>query len=408
MKTFYPNEHLQQITDFLESIIRKHNIANYLYRRAKILLLINTYTNNSYIAGKVGCSYKTVIRWRLRTYELFSNLSEDTSELSDALLIQMLENKPRSGSPPKFTPEQICLIIKIALEKPEDSQRPISCWTGREISEEAIKRNIVENISTSTVSNLLRKIDIRPHKSRYWLNPKINDEANFRKEIKEICDIYENVKKLKEENTIVVSIDEKTGMQATERIAPDKPVIKGHVAKLEFEYKRHGTQCLIPSFDVLTGKILNHYIGFTRTEDDFVEHVKNTVNISPDSNWIMVMDQLYTHKSEGLVRLFAEINGYKGDLGKKRKKGILENQKTRTEFLTKINQKIRIQFTPKHCSWMNQIEIWFGIFHRKTLNRKSFKSIKELVQRTKAFIEYYNNTMAKPFKWTYKGKPLMV
>ena len=320
----------------------------------------------------------------------------------------MLENKPRSGSPPKFTPEQICLIIKIALEKPEDSQRPISCWTGREISEEAIKRNIVENISTSTVSNLLRKIDIRPHKSRYWLNPKINDEANFRKEIKEICDIYENVKKLKEENTIVVSIDEKTGMQATERIAPDKPVIKGHVAKLEFEYKRHGTQCLIPSFDVLTGKILNHYIGFTRTEDDFVEHVKNTVNISPDSNWIMIMDQLNTHKSEGLVRLFAEINGYKGDLGKKRKKGILENQKTRTEFLTKINQKIRIQFTPKHCSWMNQIEIWFGIFHRKTLNRKSFKSIKELVQRTKDFIEYYNNTMAKPFKWTYKGKPLMV
>jgi len=121
----------------------------------------------------------------------------------------------------------------------------------------------------------------------------------------------------------------------------------------------------------------------------------------------MVMDQLNTHKSEGLVRLFAKINGYKGNLGKKGKHGILENQKTRAEFLTKKNQKIRIQFTPKHCSWMNQIEIWFGIFHRKTLRRKSFKSIKELVQRTKDFIEYYNNTMAKPFMWTYKGKPLM-
>jgi len=157
MKTIYPKEHLQQITDFLESITRKHNIANYLYRRAKILLLINIYTNNSYIARKVACSYKTVIRWRLRTYDLFSNLDDDITGLNDDLLKQMLENKPRSGGPSKFTPEQICLVIKIALEKPEDSQRPISCWTGREISEEAIKRNIVENISASTVSNLLRK-----------------------------------------------------------------------------------------------------------------------------------------------------------------------------------------------------------------------------------------------------------
>ena len=320
----------------------------------------------------------------------------------------MLENKPRSGRPCEFTPEQICLVIKIALEKPEDSQRPISYWTAREISEEAINRNIIDYISASTVSNLLRKIDIRPHKSRYWLNPKIIDEATFRKEIKEICDIYGNVKKLKEENTIVVSIDEKTGMQATQRIAPDKPVRKGSVAKLEFEYKRHGTQCLIPSFEVLTGKILNYHIGLTRTEDVFVEHIKNTINTSPDSNWIIVMDQLNTHKSESLVRLFAEINSYKCSLGEKGKNGILENQKTRMEFLTKKHQKIRIQYTPKHCSWMNQIEIWFGIFHRKTLNRKSFKSINELVQRTQDFIEYYNKTMAKPFKWTYQGKPLMV
>jgi len=274
MKTVYPKEYLQQITDFLESITRKHNTANYLYRRAKILLLINIYTNNSYIARKVACSYKTVIRWRLRTSDLFSNLTDDMTELSDDLLMQMLENKARSGRPSEFTPEQICLVIKIALEIPEDSQRPISNWTSREVSEEAIKRNIVKYISASTVSKLLRKIDIRPHKSKYWLNPKIDDEATFRKEIKEICDIYRNVENLKEENTIVVSIDEKTGMQATQRIAPDKPVKKGQVAKLEFEYKRHGTQCLIPSFDILTGNILNYHIGFTRTEDVFVEHIK--------------------------------------------------------------------------------------------------------------------------------------
>ncbi len=407
MKNIYPIEYTEIIKNFLESITRQHNIAKSKHRRANIILLIHIYSCNHYIANQIGCSYRTITRWKNRAIKFLSKLPKDISELNDDLLMEMLSDKPRSGRPCEFTPEQLCLVMRIALEKPDDSNRPITFWTAREIANETIKRKIVDYISSSTVSNLLRNADIRPHKSRYWLNPKIDDEAKFHQEIKEICSIYENIEQLQKENTIVVSIDEKTGMQATERIAPDKPHIKGSIAKLEFEYKRHGTQCLIPSFNILTGKIIEYHIGFTRTEDVFVGHVKNTINISPESKWILVMDQLNTHKSEGLVRLFAEINGYKGDLGKKGKIGILENQKTRTEFLTKKDQKIRIQFTPKHCSWMNQIEIWFGIFHRKALARKSFKSIEELIQRTKEFIEYFNRTMAKPFKWTYKGKPFM-
>ena len=211
---------------------------------------------------------------------------------------------------------------------------------------------------------------------------------------------------LRENNTILVSVDEKTGMQALERNAIDKPMKLGSPAKIEYEYTRHGTQCLTPTFDIHTGQIINYQIGLTRNEEDFVKHIKETIETAPDSNWIFIMDQLNTHKSEGLVRLFAEINKFDGDLGEKGISGILKSMESREEFLTRKNQKLQINYTPKHCSWMNQIEIWFGIMHRKVLKRKSFGSIEQLVVNVKEFIKYYNEHMAKPFKWTYEGKPM--
>ena len=308
----------------------------------------------------------------------------------------------------EFTAEQVCSIVAIALKKPEDCGRPITFWSSREIADEAVLQNIVKSISPSTVGNILRNISVRPHKSKYWLNPKIENQEKFREDLKVISDLYARADVLKSENTKLVSVDEKTSMQANERIALDKPMVPGSDVKIEFEYKRHGTQCLTPTFDVQNGKIISHKIGETRTEIEFVEHIMDTVSIAPNSNWIFVMDQLNTHKSEGLVRYFAEVNGFIGDLGIKGEKGILKNQETRAEFLTKLDQKIRIQYTPKHCSWMNQIEIWFGIFHRKALRRRSFNSIIDLVEKTNQFIEYYNRTMAKPFSWTYKGKALSI
>ena len=118
------------------------------------------------------------------------------------------------------------------------------------------------------------------------------------------------------------------------------------------------------------------------------------------------MDQLNTHKSEALVKLISNLIGFKGDLGEKGKSGILENQKTRMDFLIDKKHKIRFQFTPKHCSWLNQIEIWFGILTRKILRRKSFSSLEELEIKIKEFITYFNDYLAKPFKWTYQGKAL--
>lgn len=195
-------------------------------------------------------------------------------------------------------------------------------------------------------------------------------------------------------------------MQALERLHPTKPTRPGHVEKMEFEYERHGTLCLIANFMVATGQVIEPTIGPTRNENDFVDHIRRIVDTEPGANWIFVADQLNTHMSEGLVRFVAERCGLAKDLGGKRKNGILHSMKSRKEFLENSTHKIRFVFTPKHCSWMNQIEIWFSILVRRVLRRGSFTSLDELRKRVLDFIAYFNKVLAKPFKWTFTGRPL--
>jgi transposase len=198
-----------------------------------------------------------------------------------------------------------------------------------------------------------------------------------------------------------------TGIQALERKYPDKPVAVGQVARMEYEYIRHGTTTLIAFMDIATGEIIYPYLNKTRTEEDFVTAVENVVLSAPDDQWIFVCDGLNTHKSESLVRFVAKICGITDDLGVKGNRGILKSMKTRELFLTDSEHQIRFLYTPKHCSWLNQIEIWFSILVRRLLKRMSFNSVEELNASIALFIQQYNLT-AKPFKWTYKGKPLTV
>lgn len=206
-----------------------------------------------------------------------------------------------------------------------------------------------------------------------------------------------------------ISLDEMTGIQALERKAPDLPMRPGKIHRREFEYIRHGTQTLIGSFDVATGRIIHPSVGDSRTELDYLKHVKATIETDPDAvKWNLIMDCLNTHQSESLVRYVAEVEGWDIDLGEKGKSGILASMASRTAFLTDSSHKIVFHFTPKHCSWLNQIEMWFGILMRKLLKRGNFSSQDDLKKRILKFVEYFNKTMAKPFKWTYRGKPLTV
>ena len=209
------------------------------------------------------------------------------------------------------------------------------------------------------------------------------------------------------QGTHIVSTDEMTGVQALEHKYPEKPPLPGACAKMEFEYIRHGTTSLIGCFDVAGGFLYRPYLNQTRTEEDFCKAIREVAGTAPQDNWVFVCDGLNTHKSEALVRFVSEACGLDIELGEKGKSGILKNMESRSAFLHDPAHRIRFVYTPKHSSWMNQIEIWFGIINRRLLKRKSYLSVEALEESIRRFIEQYNLT-AHPFKWTYAGIPLAV
>lgn len=180
----------------------------------------------------------------------------------------------------------------------------------------------------------------------------------------------------------------------------------GQCERQEHEYTRHGTQCLIANLEVAHGKIIASTIGDTRTEEDYVKHIKQTIETDPAAKWIFIQDNLNTHCSEGLVRLVAATCHVMGSLGSKGKEGVLKDMKTRSAFLSCEHNRIQFVYTPKHASWLNQVEIWFSILVRRLLIRLVTKSKEELKEKIENFIEFFNRTMSKPFKWTWKGSTL--
>jgi hypothetical protein len=205
----------------------------------------------------------------------------------------------------------------------------------------------------------------------------------------------------------VLSCDEMTGIQALERIAKTKPMQPGLSERREFEYKRHGTLSLIANFDVVSGQIVAPSLGPRRTEADFVAHISTTIDTDPDAVWLFVTDQLNTHQSESLVRLVAQRCALSDELGQKGKTGVLQSLSTRAAFLSDPTHRIQFVYVPKHTSWLNQVELWFSILVRRVIKRGNFVSVEALRERILAFIAYFNQT-AKPFKWSYTGRPLTI
>jgi transposase len=232
-------------------------------------------------------------------------------------------------------------------------------------------------------------------------------EADFDAKVADLCTLYQAAPVLAEQGERVLSTDELTGVQALERAHPGLPLVPGKVERREFEYIRHGTTSFMITRDVVSGQVLAPASGPTRTALDFLAHLQQVVATDPAATrWHVAADNLNIHLSTPLVRYVAAVSGVTDDLGEPGKRGILRTRHTRAAFLADPSHHIVFHYTPKHASWMNQVEIWLSILTRKLLRRGSFTSVADLTTRVLAFIDYYNHTMAKPFKWTYQGKAL--
>jgi transposase len=397
----------------LKRLQRQATAPQRLVSRIQIILTLQRTHNQSATARRVQRDRGTVRQWCQRWQAATPGLQ--AAEAAGAtkkhlcrLLRAVFDDARRAGAPDKFTAAQRVAIVALACEKPADSQRPITHWTARELADEAQQRRIVVHISVRTVGRILAEADLKPHRSRYWLNADPEDPAAFAQAVQLICDLYAQALTLHAQGIHLYSTDEKTGIQALERQAPTLPMRPGQVERREFAYLRHGTLCLIANFEVATGCLRAATISPTRTEADFAAHIAATVTTDPPAQWIFIVDQLNTHKSASLVRWVAQVCDIPEDLGHKGKAGILKSMATRQAFLEDPAHRIRFVYTPKHTSWLNQIEIWFSILWRKLLKRGSFVSTADLRQQLRDFINYFNTTMAKPFNWTFSGQPLTV
>jgi DDE superfamily endonuclease len=287
----------------------------------------------------------------------------------------------------------------LATTKPADRGVPASHWSLDDLAYHILRDAHYRDMSRSTVQRILAEADLKPHRSRYWLH---SDDPDFEAKALAICRLYLDAPRLYRQGELVLCVDEKTSIQALERLHPTKPARPGRPERREFEYIRHGTRCLLATLVVPTGQVLGR-VTARRGRWDFVRHVRDVVDVFPRvKKFHWVMDNLNTHWTYELCRYLARDEGEAVWAGRPP----LRTGAQRRAFLQDASHKHVVHYTPKHGSWLNQVEIWFGVLARRVLRRGEFRSVDELARRILEYIDYYDRHQAHPYAWTYTGRPL--
>jgi hypothetical protein len=300
-------------------------------------------------------------------------------------------------APGAFPPSQRLDVMSMATRKPATSYCPATRWSLDDLVA-ALFQGRACTLSRSSIWRILEEADLKPHRSVYWLNSHAPD---FEAKAHNICSLYMRARRFFEQGRLVICSDEKTGMQILARKYPTQPIEPGKPEKREHEDIRHGTRVLIASFVGPTGQVVWN-LGQTRTSSDFAAHLANVVKQLPEmKRYDWVVDNLNTHWSLDVCRVVAQWCKVPF-IAKDLRRGV-----QRRAFLSDPSHQHVLHFTPKHGSWLNQVELWFSVLARRFLKRGDFGSAQEFETRLCDYREVYNTHQAHPYRWTYTGQPLV-
>jgi transposase len=341
----------RQLRKQLERLTRSRKAPHALVERAKIIVLAEQGQSNYAIARKLGITEVTVRKWRDRF-----GIRPKLSTLRDA---------PRSGRPPHFTPEQRAEVVRVACERPQDCKAPFrDVWTYSSL-QQTVEREMGETISRSEIWRILQCHGVRPHRVVGWLH---SSDPEFRPKVEAICNLYVNPPK----NATILCVDEKTGIQALEPNHPLRQANRQRAGRSEFEYTRNGTVTLIGAFDIKTGEVYGSCAR--RTGKNLIKFLETLAKKYPTGPVYIIWDNLNVHTGE------------RWELFNKRHGG-----------------RFHFVYTPKHASWVNQIELWFSILQRRVIRHGSFRSEGQLTYALRGFIAHWNMVEAHPFRWRFRG-----